>query len=291
MPRGWRLKTSDYTFIASVVIVTILCVGVYLLPTEAQDLLKVSHAVFNPLVYLTASFVHGDIMHLTFNLAFFWLFGFLLYFINRTIEKQRFFLYSLLIMFTALPLINYSLLFYFGIYRSVGFGFGLSLVDSGLIGLTVPSLNMYFRAKLDRFNSTLFLTSMSLLTFFLVLLPYIASPQSFFLAAAILILGFLFGASMFKKILGFLWRSLRRKETVVESYLLFLSVVFYFVSIISLFPATILSEGGITDIVSHYIGLLFGIFPFSLYTRLPSISRSHSDNCSNNGTGKTESNS
>jgi hypothetical protein len=264
MPREWRLGPSDSRFIAAVVIVTTLCVGVYLLPAETQDLLKVRHSVFNPFAYLTASFVHGNIMHLTFNLAFFWLFGFLLFFINRTIEKQRFFLYSLLIVFTALPLVNYSLLFYFGIYKSVEFGFGLSLVDSGLIGLTVPSLNMYFRAKLDRFNSTLFLTSMSLLTFFLVLLPYIASLQSSLLAFAILVLSFLSGVSVFKKILGFLWRSLRRKETVAESYFLFLSILFYFASITSLFPTAVLSEGGITDIVSHYIGLLFGIIPFSL---------------------------
>ena len=277
VPRDWRLGLSDYEFMGAVVIVTVFCVGVYLLPAEIQDLLKVRHAVFNPFAYLTASFVHGDAMHLAFNLAFFWLFGFLLYFVNSMIGRQRFFLYSLLVLFTVLPLMNYSLLFYFGIYRSVGFGFGLSLVDSGLIGLTVPSLIMYFRAKLDGFNSVLFLMSMGLLTFFFVFLVYLVSFRLVLLPFVVLVLGLFFGVFVFKKILSFLWRSLGRRETSVESYFLCLLFLFYFVSITSLFPAVIQSEGGITDIVSHYVGLLFGIIPFSLYTMLLSPSRSRAD--------------
>jgi len=267
-----RPRTSDYRFVAAVVIVTVLCAGVYLAPVEAQDLLKVRHGVFNPLAYLTASFVHGDVMHLTINLVFFWLFGFLLYFVNSAVEKQRFFLYALLVLFTVLPLVNYSLLFYFGVYKS-GAGFGLSVVDSGLIGLTLPSLIMYFRAKLDGFNSVLFLTSMSLLAFFLILVLYMVSLRLILLPLAVLVLGLFFGVFVFKRILSFLWRSLSRRETIVESCFVLLLLLFYFVSITSLFPATVLSGIGATDVVSHYIGLVFGIIPFSLYAMLISFSR------------------
>jgi membrane associated rhomboid family serine protease len=70
VPMDWRPESSDYGFIAAVVFVTVLCVGVYLAPTEVQDLLKVRHGVFNPFAYLTASFVHGDVVHLTVNLVF-----------------------------------------------------------------------------------------------------------------------------------------------------------------------------------------------------------------------------
>ena len=286
LPISWRLGASDYGFVAAVVIVTALCVGVYLAPAEAQALLRVRHGVFDPLAYLTASFVHVDAMHLMFNLVFFWLFGFLLYFVNRVIEKQRFFLYALLVLFTALPLIDYSLLFYFNVYRS-GFGFGLSLVDSGLAGLTVPSLIMYFRAKLDGFKSVPFLASMSLLTFLIILLVYMISLRLVLLPLAVLALGLFLGVFAFKKILGFLWRSLGRKETIVESYLLFLCFLLYFVSITSLFPTVTQSEIGETDIVSHYIGLLFGIIPFSLYTILLTLSRSRPNSHSRNGKRKS----
>jgi hypothetical protein len=182
-------------------------------------------------------------------------------------------LYALLVLFTVLPLVNYSLLFCF-VYRS-GFEFGLSLVESGLIGLTVPSLIVYFRAKLDGFNSVLFLTSMSVLTFFAILFLYMASLGLTLLPLAVLVLGLFFGVFVFKRILSFLWQSLSRKETIVESCFVLLSFLLYFVSITSFFPATVLSGIGATDVVSHYIGFLFGIIPFSLYAILLSFGRGH----------------
>lgn len=272
VPRDWRPRTSDYGFVVAVVMVTVLCVGVYLAPAEAQDLLKVRHGTFNPLAYLTASFVHGDVMHLANNLVFFWLFDFLLYFVNSAVGKKRFFLCALLVLFTVLPLVNYSLLFCFGVYKS-GFGFGLSVVDSGLIGLTVPSLVMYFREKLVGFRPVLFLASMGVLTFFLFLVLYMIFLRLILLPFAVSTLVLFFGVFVFRRILSFLEWSFSRRETVVESCFVLLLFLFYFVSITSLFPATVLSGIGGTDVVSHYTGLVFGIIPFSLYTMLLSFSQ------------------
>jgi hypothetical protein len=267
-----RLQKDDFQLMLIVGLVSIACVGVFLLPSEIRNMLKVRHAVFNPIAYITASFVHDDSLHLGLNLSAFLLATFLLYFINKRISEQKYFLFSLLIMFVALPLLNYGILFYFGIYKSIEFGFGLSLVDSGLIGFTIPSLILYFKRKLEKFNSILFFTSMVLFTFSLISFPYAWSFE-FPLPVFCVILGFVFGILEIKRILSFLISSLKQRKTLLESSLVVFTLWFYFFSIVGLFPSTIVSQGGIVDIVSHYFGLLFGIVIFSFYNIAKSITR------------------
>ena len=261
-----ELDASDFKLIAIVSIVSIFCVGVFVLPSETQDLLKVKHRIFNPLTYITASFVHDNLQHLGLNLSGFILFAFLLYFINKKANKQHFFFRSLVMMFVALPLLNYGLLFYFGIWKSMEFGYGLSLAASGLIGFTVPSLILFFKGRLKKFNSTLFFASMFLFTACFVIAPYAtSSPYNLMIFILSAILGFFFGTLEFRRIVRFIAESLKQRERRVESVIVAFTLYFYFVSIIGLFPINIASQGWITDIVSHYMGILFGILPFSFY--------------------------
>lgn len=183
-----RLQKDDFQLILIVGFVSIACISVFPLPSEMKNMLKVGHSVFNPIAYVTASFVHDDPLPLGLNLSAFLLATYVLYFINKRISEQKFFFFSLLIMFVALPVLNYGFLFYFGIYRFMEFESGLSLVDSGLIGFIIPSLMLYFKHKLKRFNSILFFTSMVLFTFSLVSLPY-AEEFDFPLPALCAILG------------------------------------------------------------------------------------------------------
>lgn len=259
---------EDFKFIAIVSTVSIVCIGVFLLPLEIQNMLKVRHAIFNPLTYITASFVHDDLQHLGFNLFGFILFTFLLYSINKKVSKQKIFFYSLLMMFVVLPLLNYGLLFYSAIYKSIEFGHGLSLVGSSIIGFTVPSLILFFKGRLEKFNPMLFLLSMSLLTLCLIFLPYATSSSQLLLSVFCAILGFVFGMLEFRKIWRFVAESFKQRDRtrMIESYMVVVTLWFYFVSILSLFPPNIASQIGITDIISHYIGLLFGIVPFSVYS-------------------------
>ena len=256
-----ELEAEDFKLMTIISIVSILCVGAFLLPLEIQDLLKVRHRIFNPLTYMTASFVHDDLLHLGLNLSVFILFAFLLYFANTKVGKQQFFFYSLLLMFVVLPLLNYGALFYFGIWESIQFGYGLSLAGSGLIGFTVPSMILFFRGRLRKFNSILFFTSMFLFTACLIIAPY--NWMLFVLCA---ILGFVFGMWEFGRILRFMVKSFKVREKQMEAFILAFTLWFYFFSIISLFPANIVSQGGIIDIVSHYVGIIFGILPFSVYS-------------------------
>ena len=164
-------------------------------------------------------------------------------------------------MFIVLPLLNYGSLFYSSIWKSVEFGYGLSLVDSGLIGFTVPSLILFFEARLRKFNSVLFFTSMFLFTACFVIAPY-----NLILFVLCVILGFAFGMFGFRGIFGFLAESFKQREKRIEPFIVIFALYLYFLSIVGLFPTSIVSQGGITDIVSHFVGLLFGIVPFSLYS-------------------------
>jgi hypothetical protein len=261
-----KLKAEDFKLMAIIIFVSIACIGVFLLPLEIRNMLKVRHAIFNPITYITASFVHDYFQGLVFNLLVFIIFSVFTYSINKKVDKQRFFFFSLLMMLVVLPLSSYSLLYYFDIWGSIEFGSGLSLVDSGLIGFAVPSLILFFKGNLEKFNSILFFFSMLFLTLCLVILPYAATSFMLLLLVLCAILGFALGILEFRKILAFISESLKQRETFAESYIVVLTLLFYFISILSLFPADIVLKGGPIDIVSHYIGLLFGILPFSFYS-------------------------
>ena len=229
-------------------------------------MLKVRHAIFNPLTYVTASFVHDDLQHLGSNLLGFILFTFLLYYISRRVSKQKFFFYSLLMVFVVLPLLNYGLLYYFRIWKSIEFGYGLSLVGSGSIGLTVPTLTLFFQGRLKEFSSIFFFISFFLFTFCFII-PSIETSLLYLLLLVLCgISGLMLGKSEFAEILRFASSS-GQKEKLMELFIVIFTLGFYFFSVVCLFPADIVSQGGIIDIVSHYIGLLLGIvLPFLFHT-------------------------
>jgi membrane associated rhomboid family serine protease len=256
-----RLECKDFVMLMIVTVVSLICVLVFILPLVLQNALKVRHSIFDPVRYITASFVHGDVQHLAFNLVFFAFFTLVLYYISKKAGKERLLFCSIPLMFLLLPLLNYSLLYYGGIFRTIEYGFGLSLTDSGIIGLTIPFLTYYFRSRIEKFRSLLFVISMALLTFSLILSSL---SNTFLLTAVSLVSGLGCGFLVFPTVLIFMNRSLRLRATRLEAYIALLALVFYFPSVASLFPAIIVSERGVTDILSHYIGLLFGIIPFSL---------------------------
>jgi len=223
-------------------------------------MLKVRYAFFNPISFVTASFVHDDPSGLASNLLVFMLFAVLLYFINKSIGKLGFYFFSTCIMFVILPLMNYGALFYFGTYRIMEYGYGLSLVDSGLIGFTIPSLLLFSKFRLTTVNSAKLFISMVLFTGCFVVVPYaVISSYNLLILVLCTIGGILTGKHEFREILDY------RRKNKLEALTVISLIIFYFLSIIGLFPSNIVTEKGIIDIMSHYIGLAFGILPFSFY--------------------------
>jgi hypothetical protein len=231
------------------VVVSAACVSIFLLPTEIGNMLRVKTQVFNPITFISASFVHLGLAHLSNNLAVFALVTYLLHFIYRWISEQKILHISLLIIFTALPFLYYGILVHYVFYAAEVFG--LSLVNSGLIGLSMISLTIYFKHGVMKFNAQLFITSIIFFTFSFINLPTVFRSLS-------AILSFVYGTLEIKKIWTYLiplW-SKDRWEAFIIGFTLF----FYFISILALFPATIISSQGIVDIFAHYFVLLFGIF-------------------------------
>ncbi len=249
--------------------ISTVCIVGFILPTEIQNLLKARHSVFNPLTYITASFIHGDVEHLISNLFGFNLFLFLNYYFSKKAAKRRAYFGTLMVLFIALPILNYSLLFFSGLYssRESSFGFGLSLVGSGLLGSCITFLLLYFERRIKNFDALFFMLSTSLFTFSIIFLPY---PSSFreVLFLLCLVSGLIVGVSPAKKILKFSLRLWKDPKTVLETTLVSMVFPLYLLSVFLLFPQIIVIEGGIIDIASRLIGLLFGIFIISILIRL-----------------------
>ena len=245
------------------VLVSIICITIFGLPSDMRNALKTKNAVFNPLTYVTASFVHDSLGHLTLNLIAFIPSIFLLYFLNKKANSQKFFLVSLPIIFIVMPILSYGLVNFYGIYRQVEYSFGLSLVNGVLIGLFVPSLIIYLQCKLEKFNPLLFFLSMLFLTLGLVSFLY-----SLYLASVVsLIFSFVFGWFNAKRIGSFLSLLLKDSKNFIETFVFLFAFFFYFFSIFGLFPFTVgVSQDSMVGVVQHWIGLLFGIILFSFYS-------------------------
>lgn len=243
-----QLLKDYFNYVLIVVVVSAACVSIFLLPTEIGSMLRVKTQVFNPITFISASFVHLDLAHLSNNLAVFLLVTYLLHFIYRWISEQKILHISLLIIFTVLPFLYYGVLVHYVFYAAEVFG--LSLVNSGLIGLSIASLTIYFRHRIEKFIAQIFITSIIFFTFSLINLPIV-------FRCLFAILGFVYGTLEIEKILTYL-RALCGKDRW-EAFIVGFTLFFYFISIIGFFPAAIVLGGTIVDIFSHYFGLLFGI--------------------------------
>ena len=242
--------------------IVIVCLIVFVLPPSVQNILKTRNAVFNPLAYVTASFVHGSDLHLAGNLLLFIPSIFLLNYISKKANKQRFFLFSLPFIFLLVPILTYSIMNYYGIYRQVPYSFGLSLVDSALLGFFVPVFILYLRKTLGKLGIIAFFLSTIFLTFALIG----AVLQLLTATVVSIVLGCGFAFLVSKKIILLLKELFSNKKNFSEVFVLLFSPFFYFFSIYGLFPiADQVVQGSRVGIVQHFIGLFIGIFLFSAY--------------------------
>jgi len=229
-------------------VVSTICIIIFLLPAEIGSMLRARTQVFNPLTFISASFVHFDLIHLSNNLVAFIVVTYLLSFIHRQISEQKTLHISVLIIFTALPLLYYGFLFHFVFYASEVCG--LSLVNSGLTGLSITSLTIYFKQRIEKINSWLFLASIIFFTSSFINLPKVSR-------CLLVISGLVLGAREIKKVLLYLiplW-----SKDKLEALIVVFTLLCYFISLLALFPATIILGKGIVDIFAHYFGLLSGI--------------------------------
>jgi len=258
-------KSVDLITWLLLIAIPILCIITFLLPMDVQDALKARTDNWNLLTFLTSVFVHGSIEHLLGNIVTFGLFGFLLYIINKKSNREKFLLYSLLLVIILLPII-YNIVFALVFSHQSIVSFGLSLVVGGVIGLVVPSVIVFLRDELKRtLDLVLFSSSLLFLTASTIAFPYVWSALY---NLTVFVTTFSIGLVLFLKELGILINFARKsgKEYRNKIIIAILIIVVYFVSLFSLFPTSIvLSQGNIVNIFAHYFGLFFGIIT-GIYT-------------------------
>jgi len=269
-----RLDAIDYTILLTLVLVPLICVGVFFLPVGIQQSLVMRSDNPSPLTFMTSIFVHGNAEHLIGNILVFLMTGMVLYMVNKLSQGTTFFLYSLVLIVLLLPLFYGTVFLALNdVYFHFSFlSFGLSLVDGGLIGLVVPTLmHLLSRERSLRVNRPLFFLSLVCFTGAVILVPY-AWPSFYTVALLFLMVGtgILFGAREMLEIRNF--AKMGSKKDKFKALLILFSLMMYFIFLALLFPSNILhSPGNITNILAHYFGVLFGLFVGML------ISKTHRD--------------
>jgi len=262
------LKT-DIAILLFLLAIPLISLIVFVQPNNFQEALITKSNDLNPLTFFTSVFVHADLGHLLGNLLIFLIFGFALYFVCKIADKEKSYLYSLILLVTLVPLLFNAI---FAIMASLIFqvnvnAFGLSLVVAGCMGLVIPSLRALLKSELENARiSSHFSFGLFLLTCSFVMYSYTSSLSNLIVFVALTICGSLFSFFAFFK----LARNIPKEDNKKEKRNLLLTVLIlflYFVFLGSLFPANIISsQGSVVNIFAHYFGLFVGLsFAFLIF--------------------------
>jgi len=253
------------------ILIPVLCVVIFFLPREMQDLLVIKSDCWNPPTFITSSFVHTGLKHLSLNIFGFICSGFLLYLLNEKTGSEIEFLISLLLIIFLLPLI-YGFLFMNQLSNRSITAWGLSLIVAGLVGLIIPSLGMLLEEFQAIESYLCFVASLTILMEAIIFHLYICSSPY---TLAILIILLMFNLIVFWRIGKRLFNLVKndRNEGINLILVVFLSFSIYFILILSLFPNSIaISGGNVVNIVAHasgvILGAIFGTFVFSASKKL-----------------------
>lgn len=255
-------KQQDLLIWSVFVSIAVLCLFVFLLPTNFQELLKFRFDIWNPITFITSTFVHADISHLVANIIAYFLVGSLVIVINWKSKKQKTFFHSFLLIIFILPL-SYGAIFLIMnklILQLPFVSFGLSLVIGGLLGLVIPSLTSLSQCEPRlELNWSMFFLSSVCLTGSVAIFPYLSSIlYNLAVFSLLTIVGILVIINELFKIVDFGRKGNREKKVKAFTFLLILS--FYFVFLSFLFPETIVqTSGNIVNTFAHFFGVYFGL--------------------------------
>lgn len=246
--------------VAAIVAVAGLLVGIHtLVPAGVRDGLALRFASPDPLHAFTAAYVHLDDAHLTGNLVGYLAGAGLGYVLALAADERRWFRFSFAWFLTVLP-VAVGLSSAFLIDRAA-VGRGFSGVVAGFAGLvlvaTVPVLHRGLGYDRRLAWDVVAAMVMVLAAEILWVVAGVVRP----LVGGLLVVG---GALSLVPIgragrrAGWPagregWR--RLAGAVVVSVLIFAAVSWF---VVGLFPAQLVSDGGVTNVLGHYLGLVYG---------------------------------
>lgn len=238
---------------------------------ELRAVLKLNSQNFLWWQVITYPFVHTDFTHYTNNLLTYLLaviIGAILAIISNKIRFYVSFYIVSILIFTLLDAIIIT--YIYPLFGWTGPVCGLSGIDAVLLGfipiLWLISLIQYNK-QLEK--SWVFHQPYVILLIIIVILQFLGlysyigliSVEAAVIPLTLLIFGFFallfFERNYFKE----LWVAIKNisRKSLVLLFVLFLFFTFFLLGIFMFFPTELINQSGRTDIITHYLGLLFGL--------------------------------
>lgn len=264
-----RWKKLDYSIFF--VIVPAILLSIFLLPNAIKNTLILLPS--NPTIISAffSNYTHSDLSHIITNLIGYTIVVFLLFHLET---NKKFFYTNSFLIFIALPIISSSFIIY--LVPKIPPVQGFSAIVSGFIGYLLYSVynfvkNVYkitfnysFIFLLLMINFLIFSTLASIN--YLILITIIVSIFLIYMNRKNII-------ELFKKSIGN-YKNLLNKSYLERVYgiYVFVLVVFFIFSLFTLIPQDIREGNKLVNILSHYVGYVFGVFVPLLLDKLRAIS-------------------
>lgn len=246
---------------AAILAVALLLVGVHLIvPASGREILTLRYASPDPLRALTAAYVHFDAVHLRGNVVGYLLASGIAYLCCHAAGERRWFRYSFVALLTLLPMaVNLSVAWLIG---GDATGRGFSGVVAGFVGLVFVTAPVIVRRRFG-FEPWVAWHTTAAMTFVvaaaLVWMVVGSIPPA--LAGVLAVGAGLTLVSFIQRGGGRTglpadrdgWTRLAAAFTVAVGILL---AVTAFVT--GLFPARLTTDGAVTNVLAHYLGLVYG---------------------------------
>lgn len=252
-----RLVAAEVMAIGSV---AGLLVGVHLVvPFGFRDELALWYATPHPVAALTAAYVHVDLAHLTGNVGGYLLAAGIAYGLSLAADERRWFHLSWLGFLTVLPVATGLTAAAMVDQAVVGRGF--SAVVAGFVGFLIVGGGVALH-RVVGLNRGAMWEAVALLAMVVAIeILWLVTDAAPSLVAGLVVIGVGLPAG------SLAWRGYRsaplagrdgltRAAGGVLLFALVLAIVSWF--ILGLFPAQFVGTGHVTNILSHYLGLVYG---------------------------------
>ncbi|MEM5871510.1 MAG: hypothetical protein QW051_01420 [Candidatus Aenigmatarchaeota archaeon] len=262
--KKWKLK--DYLIFFF--IVPLILFAIYLTPYEIKQnfILSVSSPTIQSI--FISNYTHSEFYHLVYNLILYFLIIFLIF--NIETDRKMFHKFSF-VSFLILPLINgLFILYLIPIFLpQIKFVQGFSTILTAFIAYILFCSYTYVKNSWKlKLNQTFFWLLVSINLLLAIVLEWF-DIRIFIPIAIILFFSIYININAIKEIFCHLKNSYKNeKNTFVLAYktIIFILILFFIFSLPFAIPKNFISESGFTNIFSHYIGYVFGVFaPLFLY--------------------------
>lgn len=259
------IPSKDILLIASIPIFLIL---MFFLPASIKESLILHYDSPTLLSFYFTHFVHEATNHLLGNLVSYMAFIFMIYLLamagnNKKIFYKIFFVFVLILPF-IISTIDFSAVDFFeiGLNRTLGF----SGVNSAFVGILpyflLVMLKRWTWPKMKMIDGALFFLC---LAFLILLLKLGFNSLEMMISLLVIIVLLAIFAYRFLNSLGimnlhFAKKMVSNRMMSFSLILLILLSFMYVLGISGLFPVTIVEDNFVVGILSHYIGLIAGIF-------------------------------